>query len=188
MLFTCQAYLNKMPRNRQRQAQARLAPTIRCQHLSYMWLSAAALAETVSAEWRYLDQDEDIPVLNSCQASLQQLLLLRHAEPRFEELRPKLKELLPADAPESWVLPRRISRPVSSVSMTWALDINSLRDAALRSSQKSRCLAQTPPHPLAACRGPLVWAARGAQVVARLACIQNSCCCSAWLLPIQLQA
>jgi len=126
VLYTAQTYVNAVKDRLQWEtAKQQLAPLIRCQHLSWFWLSAAALSA-------------DAPtLLLPQQAQLRQLLMLQHADSTFEPTATELEELLPG-APSNWCLPERVCREVSSVQLVWSLDVEEIRAAAHNSGSQQK--------------------------------------------------
>jgi hypothetical protein len=108
----------------------KLASLIRCQHLSQYWL----LASTVFP-------DDDAAVLGLASTGLRKqlskLLMLRCAAPGLVLQPSNMQEWLPG-APASWGLGPRLSKPVSSVSFTWVLQVSKLKEAALRCVAEQR--------------------------------------------------
>ena len=137
MLFTAQAYADRNPWVDPITASVRLAPLIRCPHLSQFWLSASVLSnEPHKVLLRKLQH------VGLAQSQLQQLLLrkFRSANPRGE-LRPEQI----ANVPASWLLPVRDIQLVSSVNLTWELDVCAIRTAALYSgSRKQKAIKRSP--------------------------------------------
>jgi hypothetical protein len=116
VLFTVNQYLGKLSTEQREHARPVLAPLIRCQHLSQYWLTIA------------LDSTQE--ALADLRSALVKLLVMRSAQPVVEVKLSDLRWL--RGAPPSWLLGLRSSRPVSSVSVTWDLDISTLRDTAQR--------------------------------------------------------
>jgi hypothetical protein len=115
VLFTTQAYVDALAGSvRRRAAKKQLAPLIRCPHLSGFWLSALALSD--DARLLLIEQQEKVG----------KLLMMLHAHPSFKLTAAELDELLPGP-PSSWVLPARVDRPVSSMQLTWRVDVDTLR-------------------------------------------------------------
>jgi len=113
VLFTAQQYVDAInDRQHWQAAEQQLAPLIRCLHLSSFWLSALA----VSAD------AHKVLLLSKQRARLRQMLMLLQAEPTLELTAAELERLLPG-APTSWGLPKRICKEVSSVQLTWRVDV-----------------------------------------------------------------
>lgn len=127
VLYTLRRYLGRLGTGNAAWQHARqvLAPLIRCPNLSQLWLSLAV----VSTQTTLPD------ALDELRPQLGQLLLLRSAEPGVVVQQLHLKGL-PEGAPPSWALGRRAERLVASVSVTWDLNITTLREAA------QRCVAE----------------------------------------------
>ena len=120
MLFTVLQHLARLKRRSAEQAMhARkvLAPHIRCQHLSLYWHSVA-IDPTTNAAWALAELGPQVA----------KLLALHSA--RFRAAQPLMLQRLLPGAPPSWSLGPRISRHVSSVSVTCDLSISALREAA----------------------------------------------------------
>lgn len=112
----------------QRAAKQRLAPLIRCQHLSQFWASTSVVSNKA---------DSMAAVLSSLRPQLSQLLMLRSSKPGFA-CGPSEVAKLVTGAPASWALGKRISMPVSSVSSTWNVAVSALRRAACVSVLRQR--------------------------------------------------
>jgi hypothetical protein len=107
-------------RKQQDLAKQRLAPLIRCPHLSRYWLSG-----TVNS------LDADAMLLAELRPQIRQLLLLRDAKADYMVTDTSLLEGNPlAGAPPSWVLEQRVVKPVGSVELVWQLEVCKLRDTA----------------------------------------------------------
>lgn len=98
------------------QAKTKLAPLIRCQHLSFNWLSACVLSEDGHLAFLFGSYNEQ----------LKQLLLLRLAgsdpQPTQEEIDENME-----GAPPSWLLGQRARKEVSSVQLVWPVDVSAVR-------------------------------------------------------------
>lgn len=143
VLYTVQRYLDKAcladtasgsdsDTIRQR-IQERLGPLIRCQHLSHYWLTLSVLS----------DDADDMP-LAQLKPQLKQLLLMRSVKPRASFTADKLQEQL-ANAPPSWQQGKRASAPVSSVQLTWELDVGAVRQAAQCSAEQGERVSLNSP-------------------------------------------
>jgi hypothetical protein len=124
----------------QQHAKQRLAPLIRCPHLSRYWLSGL------------LNSDEAGEVLlPEMRPLLKRLLLFRDAHAGCAVTSTDLQEGgLLEGAPASWALGSRVSKSVSSVQMVSQVDVSELRDAARRSAAEKdvtllRCPGESPP-------------------------------------------
>jgi len=123
------------PQQKQAAAQ-KLAPLIRCPHLSPFWLSASVLSE-----------DAPKLLLNQLSKQVGELTMAQHAQPGQPLKDPH--KLLPG-APASWALGKRASKPPSSVQVTWELEVSKLRQAAQDSARQQKtvqlsCPAAPPP-------------------------------------------
>ena len=139
VLFTAQAYVDKLARAgfviSQQQAVEKLAPLVRCPHLSLSWLSASVLSD-----------DADKMLLRGLQPQLKQLLLLKASRKSDTSLSAvKIKESV-LNVPASWLLPVRDTTPVTSGSMQWELEVAAIREVAQKSfkQQSSTVLKSTP--------------------------------------------
>ena len=148
VLFTAQAYINKISNSeQQQQAKQRLAKLIRCPVLSRFWLSASVL----SAQAPQL-------LLSDFQPQLQQLLLLRQVASAQDLCTPGNGPLtLVPDAPPSWGLGPRTSRE-ASCSLEWHLDVSVIRTAAESSMEANAPVELWCPRLSGPCHG-IRWAA-----------------------------
>lgn len=128
VLDTAQAYVDAVtPYSLQRQLTAKqlLAQLVRCQHLSYFWLTAAPLTATGPSL-----------LLSSLTAQLKQLLMVRAGLGDGSLAHSELQQWVQG-APDSWTLDQRAIRPVDAVALTWRVDIAKLASTArLSASQK----------------------------------------------------
>jgi hypothetical protein len=125
VLYTVQQYLLKAAKKTsardQGKAKKQLVSLIRCQHLSQYWLLAST----------FLSKDDKVVLGHaSLRKQLGKLLMLRCAKPGLVLQPSNLEKWLPG-APASWGLGARLSKPVSSVSFTWVLQVSRLKTAAL---------------------------------------------------------
>jgi hypothetical protein len=96
--------------------QERLGPLIRCQYISQYWLLLSVLSD-----------DAGSMPLAQLRPQLKQLLTVRSAKvgAADAEVHAEIE-----DAPPSWILCRRSTASVSTVQLTWELDIGALREVA----------------------------------------------------------
>lgn len=130
ILYTAQQYTDHLGEGQQDFAGQQvfacqqLAPLIRCPHLSRYWLTASvnsAMADTM--------------LLAELRPHLRRLLMLAEAQPSYVVAAADLQEGgILSDAPYSWALRGRVSKPVTRVELVWQLDVGALRDAAPRSA------------------------------------------------------
>jgi hypothetical protein len=130
VLYTAQAYADNLAKAGcdAHQAVDRLAPLVRCPHLSQQWLSALVLSD---------DADK---LLGGMQRQLKRLLPLKVAcmfEGRLS--RTDIKAIVP-DVPASWLLPVRDIQASTITSMQWDLDVAAIRQAAQDSAQQRRSI------------------------------------------------
>jgi len=111
------------PRQKQAAAQ-KLAPLIRCPHVSPFWLSASVLSD-----------DAPKLLLNQLSKQVGKLLMAQQAQPGLPLKDPH--SLVPG-APDSWALGKRASKPPSSVQVTWELEVSKLRQAAQDSARQQK--------------------------------------------------
>ena len=144
ILYTAQQYIDQLGGEQQDLARQRLAPLIRCPHLSRYWLAASVNSAKA-----------DTMLLAELRPHLRRLLMLVEAKPGYTVDSTDLRVggapgvLLPG-APASWALGRRASKPVASVQVEWQLDVSALRDAARRSAAEQQttsllCPNSSPP-------------------------------------------
>jgi hypothetical protein len=133
--YTAQAYVKSLAAesDKAQLAGEKLAPLVRCPHLSHFWLSASVLSV-----------DADKLLLRSLQPQLKQLLLLWPPRPtkcpgRTYFSPEVLKEHIPA-APDSWLLPVRDIVPVGAVIVEWKVDVAAIRQTALDSVSQKQCV------------------------------------------------
>jgi hypothetical protein len=125
VLYTAQKYVNRRIGAQQKEAaQQRLAPLIRCQHLSLYWLSAALHS-----------QDAPKLLLHGLAEQLKLMLVLRHSGVGSRLTAARLQRRIPG-APASWSLGKRASKQVSSVQVVWELEVSKVKETALRSSSE----------------------------------------------------
>jgi hypothetical protein len=113
----------------------KLASLIRCQHLSQYWLLASIVLPFDGAAVLGLASTD-------LRKQLGKLLMLRCAKPGLVLQPSNLQEWLPG-APASWGLGARLSKPVSSVSFTWVLQVSKLKETALRCVAEQRAVRLT---------------------------------------------
>jgi hypothetical protein len=126
VLYTAQAYADKLaPTSSLQQAAAvnKLAPLVRCPHLSQLWLSASVLSD-----------DADKLLLQGLQPQLKRLLLLKPA--CSTEAGWRVADI--PGVPDSWALPVRQMQPASSTSVLWELNVAAIRHAALISASQQK--------------------------------------------------
>jgi hypothetical protein len=121
VLYTAQAYVNRLEAAGfdPQQARDKLAPLVRCPHLSQHWLSASVLSD-----------DADKLLLGGLQPQLKRLLLLKPARSTDAGLSAASIARCIAQVPASWLLPVREITPFSSVTAEWELDVTSIRQTA----------------------------------------------------------
>jgi hypothetical protein len=133
VLFTAQSYTDKLMRSSSQQhAVDKLAPLVRCPHLSQFWLSASVLS-----------RDADKPLLCGLQPAgapqLKRLLLLKQAHKVDACLTAAVITQYVPCAPDSWLLPVRDIQPaVSSRELEWTLDVAAIRQAAKDSADQKQ--------------------------------------------------
>jgi hypothetical protein len=137
VLYTAQSYVDSLEDMPKAEAMLRLGPLIRCQHLSLGWLSAVASAATL-ASW-YSPDSVTTGLL------LGEAFILVCQVRRVQELL-KLK-ILSRDAvfskethskwPDSWFLSPRLYAPQDSVQLTWPVDVDQIREAAVECAQSN---------------------------------------------------
>jgi hypothetical protein len=98
--------------------QKRLGPLLRCQHLSQYWLLLSAMSYG----------SYSMPLFQ-LERELKQLLTLRTLKPSATSAEMKV---VVEYAPPSWFLGQRSISPVSTVQLTWELDVSTLRETAQR--------------------------------------------------------
>jgi hypothetical protein len=129
VLYTAQAYADKAATNSKRkQAINKLAPLVRCPHLSQFWLSASVLSD-----------DANRLLLHKLQPQLKRLLLLKPACSTHSDC--SIADIL--GAPASWLLPVRDIQPPSSAFVEWELDVADVRKAA-QDSQHETVVLRSP--------------------------------------------
>jgi hypothetical protein len=132
VLYTLQKYLKSIRCPAEKSvAKQRLASLVRSQHLSQFWLTTLVVSEKAD----YLGL-----------SSLEALLLLRSSKPAGSQVEPSEAAKLVPDAPASWALAQRTSKPVSSVSMTWNLDVSTVRKAVQLSMSSKRTVSEYSPN------------------------------------------
>jgi len=125
VLSTAQKYVDNITDPQRKQAAAqKLAPLIRCPHVSLFWLSASVLSD-----------DAPKLLLNQLSKQVGKLIMVQHAQPG-QPLKDPHK--LVAGAPASWALGKRASKPRSSVQVTWKLEVSKLRQAAQKSARQQK--------------------------------------------------
>jgi len=105
-------------------AAQKLAPLIRCPHVSPFWLSASVVSD-----------DAPTLLLNQLSKQVGKLMAAQLAQP-VQPLKDPHK-LVPG-APASWALGKRASKPHSSVQVTWKLEVSKLRQAAQDSARQQK--------------------------------------------------
>jgi hypothetical protein len=131
VLFTAEAYVNNMPTETDEEctakeaAKAKLAPLIRCPHLSQFWVAAAVLSE------------EAINLLlEKVENPVKQLLIAMQAAPGADISPTNITDEV-EDAPASWVLPRRVYRPLTiRVQVQWTVPVAEVQATAQASAAK----------------------------------------------------
>ena len=118
-MFFAQAYVQLGATGSQQQAVDRLAPLVRCPHLSQHWLSALVLSD-----------DADKLLLRGLQPQLKRLLLLKPACSTATGLSAADIERGIPGVPASWLLPVRDITPVASVEIEWEVNVTAIRQAA----------------------------------------------------------
>jgi hypothetical protein len=125
VLFTAEAYLNNMPTDTdeecttQEAAKGKLAPLIRCPHLSQFWVAAAVLSDDA---YNFLLEKLEEPV--------KQLLIAMQAEPGGELSQKAIRGEIEG-APASWLLPRRMYRPLTNgVQLKWTVSVADIQKLA----------------------------------------------------------
>jgi hypothetical protein len=127
VLHTAQAYTNSKAAAGcdQQPLVDKLAPLVRCPHLSQFWLSAALLSG-----------DADKLLLQGLQPQLKQLLLLKQSHSKGLSADVITKHA--ADAPASWLLPVRDIKPVYSTKLEWEVDVAAIRQKAQDSASQQK--------------------------------------------------
>jgi len=132
VLYTAQKYVDSITDPQQWQAAAqKLAPLIRCPHVSTFWLSASVLSD-----------DAPKLLLNQLSKQVGQLVMVQQAQPGQRLKDPH--KLVP-DAPASWALGKRAVKPPSSVQVTWELEVSKLRQAAQDSARQQETVVLESP-------------------------------------------
>lgn len=127
IFHTAQAYFDNLPTWQLAQAQQRLAPLIRCQHLSGLWLTAAALSD-----------DAPKLLLGDLQPQLKKLTLAKQTEPGFELTPGIIAEEVP-DAPASWSLQPRVRQQLSDgVQLLWDIEVSAIKETVQRSASQHK--------------------------------------------------
>jgi hypothetical protein len=123
----------------------KLAPLVRCPHLSQFWLSASVLSDTANKL-----------LLRGLKPQLQQLLLLNSgcsstaAALSFDDFGSGVPV-----APASWLLPERDIQPISRAQVEWEVDVAAIRQAAQNSASQKRTVELKSP---ASCLlGGIMW-------------------------------
>lgn len=134
VLYTAQQYINQLAEQQQAHARQRLAPLIRCPHLSRYWLAASVTSAA------------DTMLLAELRPHLRHLLILGEAKPGYTVDGTDVREGgLLAGAPASWAMGRRVSKPVSSVQLLWRLDVSALRNSAHRCAAEQQTISMLCP-------------------------------------------
>jgi len=128
VLYTAQKYVDNITDPQQKHAAAqKLAPLIRCPHLSPFWLS------------------DDAPKLLLNQLSKQVGKLIMAHQGQLAQPVTDPPKLVLRDAPASWALDKRASKAPSSVQVTWKLEVSKLCQAAQDSArQQERAVLDCP--------------------------------------------
>ena len=131
MLFTAQSYTDKlMSSSSQQHAVDKLAPLVRCPHLSQFWLSASVLS-----------RDADKPLLCGLQPAgapqLKRLMLLKQAHKVDACLTAAVITQYVPCAPDSWLLPVRDIQPAVR-ELEWTLDVAAIRQAGKDSADQKQ--------------------------------------------------
>jgi len=130
----------------QKQAAAeRLAPLIRCPHVSPFWLSASVLSV-----------DAPKLLLNLLSKQVGKLIMIQQAQPGQPLKEPRT--LVPG-APFSWALDKRASKRPSSVQVTWELEVSKLRQASQGSARQKKTVFLESPT-ISPPLGGIVWGLR----------------------------
>jgi len=126
VLYTAQKYVDNITDPQQKQTAAqKLAPLIRCPHVSPFWLSASVSSD-----------DAPMLLLNQLSKQVSKLMMVQNAQPGRPVKDPH--RLVPAGAPASWALGKRASKRPSIVQLTWKLEVSKLRQAAQDSARQQR--------------------------------------------------
>jgi hypothetical protein len=132
VLYTAQAYADRLAADAldPQSAVSKLAPLVRCPHLSQFWLSASVLSD-----------DADRRLLRALQPQLKRLLLLQPACGTY----PGRNVADIPGVPASWLLPVRDIQPVSKAQVSWQLDVEAIKRAARSSaSQRQKTILRSP--------------------------------------------
>jgi hypothetical protein len=125
VLYTAQYFFQKQSYQNKQQTMNKLAPLVRCPHLSQFWLSASVLS---SGAHKLL--------LRDLQPQLKQLLLVKQAHGAEQSLTAEVISDYVDEAPESWLLPARDIQPVSSRELDWEVDVAAIRQAVQDSASQ----------------------------------------------------
>ena len=135
MLYTAQAYVDNLAAAGHDILHAvdRLAPLVRCPHLSQFWLSASVLSD-----------DADRLLLRGLQHRLKRLLLLKQGAAAGSIVTAAdiyANQDFPQDMPASWGLPvRDIQPPVNSAQLEWEIDVQDIIPAAQASGSQQQTI------------------------------------------------
>lgn len=131
VLYTAQQYVDNQPESCSKDAKSKLAPLVRCPHLSHFWLSASVASS-----------DAPKLLLSELRPQLRHLLLAQRpgltnditstAVMKSE----KLGGL--STAPASWLLPARKTKEVSSVQLQWVVELSAIKAAAVEAATSKK--------------------------------------------------
>jgi hypothetical protein len=133
VLYTAQSYVDNLAAAGRTVLHAvdRLAPLVRCPHLSQFWLSASVLSD-----------DADKLLLRGLQHRLKRLLLLKQGVTAGSIVTAAdiyANQDFPQDMPASWGLPvRDIQPPVNSAQLEWQIDVLDIISAAQASGSQQQ--------------------------------------------------
>jgi hypothetical protein len=102
-----------------------LGPLIRCQHLSFSWLSAVATVPEIQHSKEF--------VLTKQIRCVQQLLKVKAVS---SDAVPTRNDWTNA-WPDSWFLGPRLYIPLDRVQLTWQVDVSQLREAAISCAESN---------------------------------------------------
>lgn len=135
MLYTAQAYLDADSQHCMYSQQSflsrkqQLSVLIRCPHLSWFWLTAAALAS---------DADRSKMLLGDLQPTLKQLMLAQQVAPGSQMSASVIRTEVPG-APESWVLPPRAGKQAGGkVQVQWVVSVSEIKRVMQETSSSSK--------------------------------------------------
>jgi hypothetical protein len=133
----------------------KLAPLVRCPHLSQFWLSASVLSDG------YVN-----PLLDELQSQLRQLIMVKAGCSRglsaddIKKAGDSVNFIGAKPWPASWLLPVRDIQPVSSMKLDWKLDVAAIRQAAQDSARQKKDIRYGGVHlrsPTSCLLGGLMW-------------------------------